>query len=85
MEFIASHGVSFDHFHEKERVARHFHPLSLQIVHRDLAARNILIDEKFAAKIGDFGMSRSIRDKESDMYEMKHSGQLPIRWVDSLQ
>ena len=29
-------------------------------VHRDLAARNILLNDQFVAKIGDFGLSRSL-------------------------
>lgn len=31
--------------------------------------------------MADFGFSRSIRDKDSDCYEMNHSGQVPVRWM----
>lgn len=54
------------------------------IIHRDLASRNILIEicgNNKICKIADFGLSRSIRDKECDTYEMKHAGQMPIRWM----
>jgi fibroblast growth factor receptor 1 len=52
-----------------------------QIIHRDLAARNILIDENKTCKVADFGLSRSIRDKDCDQYEQKTSGQMPVRWM----
>ena len=31
-----------------------------QFIHRDIAARNILVSVSWMAKIGDFGLSRSI-------------------------
>ena len=46
-----------------------------------MAARNILIDENKNCKVADFGLSRNIRDKENERYEMKHGGQMPIRWM----
>lgn len=58
-----------------------------QIIHRDLAARNILIDEAKVCKVADFGLSRNIGDKESDQYEQRTGGQMPVRWMspESLQ
>lgn len=52
-----------------------------------MAARNVLIDENKSCKIADFGLSRSIRDKENDLYEQKTGGQMPVRWMspESLQ
>ena len=52
-----------------------------QIIHRDLAARNILVDHTKNTKISDFGLSRSLRDLGSEMYEQKTKGALPIRWM----
>uniref|UniRef100_A0A914VLN4 Protein kinase domain-containing protein n=1 Tax=Plectus sambesii TaxID=2011161 RepID=A0A914VLN4_9BILA len=46
-------------------------------VHRDLAARNILIDHKNTAKIGDFGLCRTI---DQSLYTIG-GGRLPIKWM----
>ena len=54
---------------------------TFQIIHRDLAARNILVDHTKNTKISDFGLSRSLRDLGSEMYEQKTKGALPIRWM----
>jgi len=55
--------------------------VSKGIIHRDLAARNILVDHNKNTKISDFGLSRSLRDLGSEMYEQKTKGALPIRWM----
>ncbi|KAJ7384385.1 Fibroblast growth factor receptor 1 [Desmophyllum pertusum] len=47
-------------------------------VHRDLAARNILLGEGRAVKIADFGL---LRDTEGEIYEMKQTKKLPIKWM----
>lgn len=51
------------------------------IIHRDLAARNVLVDEHGCCKVADFGLSRSIRDSETDVYHQKSKGALPVRWM----
>ncbi|XP_037070357.1 fibroblast growth factor receptor 2-like [Pollicipes pollicipes] len=51
------------------------------IVHRDLAARNILVDHNKVCKVSDFGMSRSQQEISSEVFEQKHRGALPIRWM----
>lgn len=51
------------------------------ILHRDLATRNILVDEHNRCKVADFGLSRSIRDSETDVYHQKSKGALPVRWM----
>ena len=47
-------------------------------VHRDLAARNILLGEGRVVKIADFGL---LRDTQGNIYEMKHTKKLPIKWT----
>lgn len=51
------------------------------IIHRDLAARNVLVDEHSRCKVADFGLSRSIRESETDVYQQKSKGALPVRWM----
>ena len=55
--------------------------LLFQIIHRDLAARNILVDHLKICKIADFGLARSVKDTDTDIYEQKSKGPLPIRWM----
>ena len=78
MEYLVSKGVRVD-------IKCLLILMSLsQIIHRDLAARNILVDHNKNTKISDFGLSRSLRDLGSEMYEQKTKGALPIRWVLSM-
>nr|WCJ14479.1 tyrosine kinase insulin receptor [Callinectes sapidus] len=55
-----------------------------RLVHRDLAARNCLLDHNLVLKIGDFGLSRSLK---SDYYRKEGQGVLPVKWMapESLQ
>ncbi|BES91403.1 tyrosine-protein kinase receptor [Nesidiocoris tenuis] len=48
-------------------------------VHRDLAARNCMVASDLTVKIGDFGMTRDIYDKE--YYRKGTKGLLPVRWM----
>ncbi|CAI4229360.1 unnamed protein product [Auanema sp. JU1783] len=50
---------------------------SLNYIHRDIAARNVLLTKYMSAKIGDFGLCRSM---ETSMYTAK-GGRLPIKWM----
>lgn len=55
---------------------------SCGFVHRDLAARNVLVNAAYAPKVCDFGLSRSLEDKE--YYKPGNDGELilPLRWTD---
>lgn len=55
---------------------RHMH--ELQFLHRDLAARNILLDRNLCAKVGDFGMTRSINEENT---AASPEFILPVRWA----
>ncbi len=51
----------------------------IKIVHRDLAARNCLVNDDWAVKIGDFGLTRDVYAGE--YYRMTGSNPLPVRWM----
>lgn len=48
-------------------------------VHRDLAARNILVGERNAVKIADFGLARFLI--KEDQYEARAGARFPIKWT----
>ena len=50
-----------------------------KIIHRDLATRNCLVDTTYTVKIGDFGLTRSMYEKE--YYRKTGATALPIRWM----
>jgi len=52
---------------------------TLNVVHRDLAARNCLVGHKYAIKISDFGVCRSVFS--DDYYRVEDKALLPIRWM----
>jgi hypothetical protein len=48
-------------------------------IHRDLAARNCLVGQNHQVKISDFGMTRSVYEK--NYYRLAGRAILPIRWM----
>ncbi|XP_070532967.1 hepatocyte growth factor receptor-like [Ptychodera flava] len=51
-----------------------------RMVHRDLAARNCMVDETKTVKVGDFGLSRDVYEK--DYYVCKdNKAKLPAKWM----
>ena len=47
-------------------------------VHRDLAARNVLVGETLNVKVADFGLSRSVIDKD---YVAHQGSKFPVKWT----
>jgi serine/threonine protein kinase len=53
--------------------------MCVQIIHRDLAARNVLVAEGRVLKVADYGLARSITDR--DYYRKTTDGRLPVKWM----
>jgi len=50
------------------------------VLHRDVAARNVLVTDGLVCKLGDFGLSRDLRQQE--YYRLTAaSAPIPIRWM----
>ncbi|XP_062280522.1 tyrosine-protein kinase JAK1 [Scomber scombrus] len=52
---------------------------SRNYIHRDLAARNVLVENERTVKIGDFGLTKSIKDNEG-YYTVKDDHDSPVFW-----
>ena len=52
---------------------------SQNYIHRDLAARNVLVESEGMVKIGDFGLTKSIKDNEG-YYRVKEEQESPVFW-----
>lgn len=52
---------------------------SRNYIHRDLAARNVLVENEHNVKIGDFGLTKSIKDGEG-YYTVKDDLDSPVFW-----
>uniref|UniRef100_A0A665UQZ8 Tyrosine-protein kinase n=1 Tax=Echeneis naucrates TaxID=173247 RepID=A0A665UQZ8_ECHNA len=52
---------------------------SRNYIHRDLAARNVLVENEGTVKIGDFGLTKSIKDNEG-YYTVKDDHDSPVFW-----
>lgn len=52
---------------------------SKKFVHRDLAARNCMLDENLSIKVGDFGLTRDVHER--NYYRQKTDWGMPIRWM----
>ena len=65
---------------------------SIKLVHRDIAARNVLVNKDGNAKLGDFGLTRSMYQSEvlrrilniithrPQYYRKTGAGAIPLRW-----
>ena len=52
--------------------------------HRDLAARNVLLDKTMTCRVGDFGLSVDLAEKDEDesgFYAGSEGGKIPVRWT----
>nr|AMV91900.1 janus kinase 1 [Acanthogobius hasta] len=52
---------------------------SKNYIHRDLAARNVLLENERTVKIGDFGLTKSIKDNDG-YYVVKDENESPVFW-----
>uniref|UniRef100_A0A672Z4E9 Tyrosine-protein kinase n=1 Tax=Sphaeramia orbicularis TaxID=375764 RepID=A0A672Z4E9_9TELE len=52
---------------------------SRNYIHRDLAARNVLVENERTVKIGDFGLTKSIKENEG-YYTVKEDHDSPVFW-----
>ena len=52
---------------------------SRNYIHRDLAARNVLVENENTVKIGDFGLTKSIKDNKG-YYTVKDDLDSPVFW-----
>lgn len=52
---------------------------SNKVIHRDLAARNIMVSENYLLKVGDFGLTRDIYQR--DYYRLHEAAKMPLRWL----
>ncbi|KAM3619310.1 uncharacterized protein V6R79_005999 [Siganus canaliculatus] len=52
---------------------------SQNYIHRDLAARNVLVENERVVKIGDFGLTKSIKDN-TGYYTVKDENDSPVFW-----
>ncbi|KAH9491207.1 hypothetical protein DERF_015938 [Dermatophagoides farinae] len=52
---------------------------SKNVIHRDLAARNCMVAADLTVKIGDFGLTRDLYEK--DYYRLSEEAPMPLRWM----
>ncbi|XP_035997541.1 tyrosine-protein kinase JAK1 [Fundulus heteroclitus] len=52
---------------------------SRNYIHRDLAARNVLVEKEGTVKIGDFGLTKSLKDNDG-YYTVKDDHDSPVFW-----
>jgi len=52
---------------------------SHKYIHRDLAARNVLVENERTVKIGDFGLTKIIKNNEG-YYTVKDENESPVYW-----
>lgn len=52
---------------------------SRNYIHRDLAARNVLLENEGIVKIGDFGLTKSLKDNDG-YYTVKDDVESPVFW-----
>lgn len=53
---------------------------SRNYIHRDLAARNVLVEKEGMVKIGDFGLTKSLKENNG-YYTVKDENDSPVFWL----
>ncbi|KAL2097759.1 hypothetical protein ACEWY4_006966 [Coilia grayii] len=82
-DYLPSHKAQTSHRHllrYAKQICQGMDYLGSQsYIHRDLAARNVLVESANLVKIGDFGLTKSIKDAKA-YYRVREEQDSPIYW-----
>ncbi|XP_063075742.1 tyrosine-protein kinase JAK1-like [Engraulis encrasicolus] len=83
-DFMHNHRLQISHKHQllyaKQICEGMVYLGSQNYIHRDLAARNVLVESANLVKIGDFGLTKSIKNTTANYYRVREEQDSPIYW-----